>query len=574
MGFIQDKESRQKLPNTTIKLGKRGILSDENGKFNLSYNETDWKQNIPIQVSHIGYQSQTIPLQSFKNGSILLIPNSQKLQEVIVRSSARELVKKAIEAIPQNYQSKNFILSGNFIQTVRRSKHDTVFRIDYRANTLMSYQKDKSKNTEVELVNYKKTNSKSIDSANYIHWKKDGKIIQHLDFVHKHHDFLDPNKLHKYNYFLKDIKEINGRSTYHIKFELKSKPQQYRGNVFLDEESLAIITFDFVNSDPKQSEDVENIKEEKSLLHGATVYKKTGNYWFIDSLIYAKSSTILGKIGYISIQFKSDSINQIQPTMHTNFYTNLTADMMMENMEEHLGLPKISNENHSISATKSSKKKFIPKIGYSFGIETQLNLPSEYKNFTNWNTFYEINTPTFEDHNNPLFQSGINLKFNSFQIAFDSFFNQPFSTSITTGNNYEISRRFYARTKNRPLYLRTAIGYTTMKIYHSMNNFIPSTILQQKEEISNELYSARHQINLSSTYFGLQFGIHITRKKSIELGIKYHIPIQWSEELFIRKSSNRFFQNMFNLNSLTISLPFQTFSTIQNNLNFNLTYQL
>lgn len=573
-GHISDNETNKPIPNASIRLGKRGVLSDENGSFQLKVLETDLAQNLSLRISHVGHHEKHFNLKSFPDKStIFLQPQTKELQEVIVTSSARDLVKKSIEAIPQNYLTKEFILSGNFLQTVRRSKNDTVFKIDYRANTLMVYDKNTTKNTEVELVSYKKTNSKTIDSAKYLHWRKDGKIIQYFDFVFNHDDFLDLQKIDKYHYSLQDIREINGRSTYQIKFDLKSKPKQYVGNIYIDEESLAFIAFDFIDSDSKESEDEEIFKEEKSLLYGKTVYKKVGNFWFVDSLEFSKSTKLLGQRGYISIHYKTDSIIQSNPKLRTNFYTRLTSDIVMETLEENTGLPlQIAHKQGNSQIPPSNKKQKL-NYSYSIGLQSQFNVPQGYKSYNLWQQELGIETPELITSTLPMFQTGIKLHIHSFQLGILSLFEIPIFNSFSGGYNYEIARPFFFNKKNRPIYIKPGIGLHTLTRNHLLKSFTPTSTFQQKEKLDNEPYKAIFQIYTSNFHIDLNIGIHLTRKKTIEFGVKYNIPTEWSEELYVQKENNHFFQNLLKINTKTITMPFQTVESIQHNLSFNLTFQ-
>ncbi len=574
-GTIYDDETKLPIPNASIHLGKRGVITQGNGTFKLKLKETDWEQNLFLKISHVGYHAFQIRTKQFNNGTkIFLIPQSKELQEVIVSSSARELVKKALDVIPQNYQTNDFVISGNFLQTVRRSKNDTVFQINYRANTQMSYQKNESKETEVELLFYKKTKSKTSDSAKYIHWRKDGKIIQAFDFVLNHDDFLNTQKLYKYQYTLQDVQQINGRPTYQIKFELKSKPQQYQGTIFIDEESLAIIAFDFIDLDAKESNDPEILKEEKSLLHGRTTYKKLGEHWFVDSLEYSKSTTLLKQLGYISIHYKTDSLYLYHPKLNTNFYSRLTSDIMMETLEENFGLPETLKNTKEKNSLSENKKKFNIKFSYVFGLQTPFNFVSNYQNTSKWNSLIGIDAPELQDNKIPMIQTGLRLQFYSFQLGYISSFNLPLSTSFSSSTTFEISRPIYMKNMNRPMFIRPSFGFQTMVHTHQLHDFIPSLFIQQKDELANEFYHPKHQIKSKGFQIGIHVGVHLTRRKSLEVGIYYHIPTQWSEELNVRKSSNSFFQNLFKENVKNISIPFQTFQKIENNFSFNLTYQL
>jgi hypothetical protein len=576
VGTVQDQETHQALPYTSISLGKRGVLTDSKGAFILSFKESDWEHNLPLTVRHVGYHTYQLPIKSFKNRStITLQPQSKELQEVIVSSSARELIKKALDAIPNNYQSKDFVIAGNFIQTVRRSKFDTVFQINYRAKTKMTYDKNLSKKTEVELVSYKKTDSRNIDSSRYLHWKKDGKIIEFFDFVMNHDDFLDPQKLQKYTYQLQDIREINGYSTYHIKFELKRKPKQYAGNIFIDEESLAIIAFDFIDADSKETNDEEILKEENSLLYGKTTYKKIGDFWYIDSLQYAKSSKLMGQLGYISVQYKTDDVQVNQSKLFATYQTRITSDVSMERLADQITLFPNPNLPTSGKDVSNLKKSIFNKlhIHYLLGASTTI-YPITFLDDAPWDKIEGLKPPTIKSLTLSFIQSGFALQIKSLRFSILSNFNFFEHVTIASGHHYDLAYEFNINQSQRPIVLNVHLGKNSFRIRQLLNSFTPSNNLQRAEDLSNEPYKARHQISVEGYYTGVSMGIHLTRTKIIGLGLTYNIPYTWSEELNLKKESNNFIQNLLGIHSKTMLLPFNTIQQIPNQFSLNLTYQL
>ncbi len=107
-GSVVDEHNRP-LPNVNLffKQAKRGTVTNSDGQFRLRLPET----GDTLTASCIGYETQDIPIaQDRFTLSIRLVPADVPLNEVIVTNlSARELLQKAIEKIPQNYPQTEFL---------------------------------------------------------------------------------------------------------------------------------------------------------------------------------------------------------------------------------------------------------------------------------------------------------------------------------------------------------------------------------------------------------------------------------------------------------------------------------
>ncbi|WP_051189531.1 alpha/beta fold hydrolase [Daejeonella oryzae] len=88
-GEVLDSKTRQPIPYPTIGVkGKSiGTVADEKGLFNFKINETTIVSDESIIVSSIGYKSEVISLEKFKEGKIVidLTPTIKELETVIIQ---------------------------------------------------------------------------------------------------------------------------------------------------------------------------------------------------------------------------------------------------------------------------------------------------------------------------------------------------------------------------------------------------------------------------------------------------------------------------------------------------------
>ena len=105
-GKIVDADSQQPLGFSNIlqKNTSRGTVSNEEGLFQLFIPNP--KPTDSIQVSFIGYETLLLSLSECQKEKLVipLKPSSATLSEVVVTSfSTLDLIKKAINKIPENY---------------------------------------------------------------------------------------------------------------------------------------------------------------------------------------------------------------------------------------------------------------------------------------------------------------------------------------------------------------------------------------------------------------------------------------------------------------------------------------
>ena len=118
-GRVIDAETKEPLPLSSIYIkGKQiGTTSNKDGSFifHIPSNLTDF----PVVISMIGYKSEERHPERFKKDAIIpLAPGTLQLSEVVITSgkplTARQIVKKAYEAIVQNFPTEPYLMEGFF----------------------------------------------------------------------------------------------------------------------------------------------------------------------------------------------------------------------------------------------------------------------------------------------------------------------------------------------------------------------------------------------------------------------------------------------------------------------------
>jgi hypothetical protein len=113
-GKLVEQNTLAVVPYANLSLGGSGTASLDDGSFLLKVDDADRNSNLII--SCIGYYSQKLSVDSLlgleHNALVILMDqNVLPLEEVNVqtqKSTARDIVKEAIDAIPQNYSQQPF----------------------------------------------------------------------------------------------------------------------------------------------------------------------------------------------------------------------------------------------------------------------------------------------------------------------------------------------------------------------------------------------------------------------------------------------------------------------------------
>ncbi len=143
LGQIIDDKSTQPLPyaNVKIKSKLRGTVSNLDGQFTLNISEEDVRDTLVI--SYIGYSTISIAIQDAlitkSNFTVRLKESLITLKEVTVKppqylDNPSKIVSEAINRIPKNCYSNQFIIRGFFRQVHRED--DTYKRLIEAAITI------------------------------------------------------------------------------------------------------------------------------------------------------------------------------------------------------------------------------------------------------------------------------------------------------------------------------------------------------------------------------------------------------------------------------------------------------
>lgn len=104
---VLDSTSLKPVPYATVIINKKGIITNEEGRFSFPLDGTMTELDT-LYISCMGYESLSRPLKEFTETSIYLSPKAIELREVIVSNknyTADEIMDLVIENLKTNYRN-------------------------------------------------------------------------------------------------------------------------------------------------------------------------------------------------------------------------------------------------------------------------------------------------------------------------------------------------------------------------------------------------------------------------------------------------------------------------------------
>lgn len=292
-GKIADSETNEpvQFANIFIKDRNVGTISNVEGSFVLNlkkYHESD-----TVCVSFIGYQIEQIPLIMFDSTTltIKLVPEKHEIKEVWVKPvKPLELVEKAIESIPKNYENSPSLLTAFFRESTRLN--DKYIALSEAVVKIYKESYLSQRNDQIKIEKGRKgSNVRSQECINYM---VQGGLFNNfkLDIVKYGISFLEKENFGLYDYRLDEISKYRGTPVYVIRFDQKDGVQfpMYKGSIYIDKESHALVKADFSIS-PKGigfAHDLYVVKSPVNLkikpLHAkySVNYRKINEKWNLD----------------------------------------------------------------------------------------------------------------------------------------------------------------------------------------------------------------------------------------------------------------------------------------------------
>lgn len=293
-GRVQDASTRKALGYASIQLLNSNIsnVTNSEGLFVLKV-PTGVKADS-IMVSYLGYRSQKIALERFKNGELIirLEQSGISLNPITVRpQDAASIVKMAVMGINRNYSDKPVQMTAFYREMIKKGSSYVSINeavLDINKASYSGYRAD-------HIGIYKARGNYDANRIDTLLIKFQGGPNSALDLDIVKDPFLgvDPMRLeHVYTFKFGQPVTIDDRFFYVIEFDEREKQQEiyFRGKLYVDSESLAIGRAEFsMNVEGRENANSYFVRKKPASLKMDVVsasymvnYKLRDGLWFFD----------------------------------------------------------------------------------------------------------------------------------------------------------------------------------------------------------------------------------------------------------------------------------------------------
>lgn len=248
-GVVLDSRTGKPLDFATIALygSNLGSITNQAGMFSFKI-PADLEDPMLV-ISYMGYKQKFAPITYpvDKEMVIELEKESIPLQEVIIRFADPELLlKESLRRIPQNYLDDHSTMTAFYRESVKRNDHCMIYSeavLDVAKGPYTNF----GASDQVRIRKGRKITDITHEDTVAIKLRSGIFTSLSLDVVKQKPDFLEDDFLSRYNLEFNDIMTYGESLVYVISFKQKSHIPDllFQGQLYLDQETLAIIAADF-----------------------------------------------------------------------------------------------------------------------------------------------------------------------------------------------------------------------------------------------------------------------------------------------------------------------------------------
>ena len=390
-GKIVDSNNRPiSFAHIIIENTNKGTIANGDGEFKLFVSQE--YLNKRLIISSIGYKTKKVALSN-NYQTIVLIEDITQLKEVVILSEdyAKDLVKKAINAIPNNYPTISERHTGFFRETTTRNNEEKPIYIAEAVIEAIKKDYTKRKRSgDVKLLEFRKYESTMVDSLP-TKFYAGSHHIHRFDMVARREAFLSNPDAYKYK--IVDTLRQDEKDIYKVFVRKKDNS----AHIYIQEETFAIVKAEiklnsnfgvlgareFFNFTVKYKQGNDKLwRFNNSNYH--TAFKRHGKILNLKSeYVTTNIQTNKDKIPYVErLQFSDiilDETKEYNPNFWNN-YTIISPNKISESLFESIDYNARNNEDKQLDNMTSIRKRLSFEVGFTW---TSFNVASNTINYTN-----------------------------------------------------------------------------------------------------------------------------------------------------------------------------------------------
>ena len=245
---VKDAQTKEPIPYASVSIEESGIgtIANQSGEFMLKIPGSDTILNI--QISHVGYNQQTIPVRLFLNSSVNIYLKTKvvPLQEVIVGLvNPQKIIREMLNNIPINYQNDPVYFTGFYREGIE--KKNTIISLTEAVFQIYKTGFESPAEEQVKLLKMRKINNDQEQDSIILKMKAGIDASLHLDIIKYIPNFLDLNDENPFNYFKIDMTVTDTGLAHVIAFEQKSEIKEplYKGELYIGADNSALLVAHF-----------------------------------------------------------------------------------------------------------------------------------------------------------------------------------------------------------------------------------------------------------------------------------------------------------------------------------------
>ncbi len=303
-GKVIDKKSNLELSGVMVKVGDDIAKTDERGNFILNV----WKATSVekgINFSLVGYFNAQFIYEPNHFYDIQLIENIMQLKEVLIVNGG-EIVKKAIDRIPDNYPDKPAVLKG-ILRTQSWRNQSEYFKSDALIEAYVPSYSGNQK-TVVKVIRNKidtifdKSLQQLRQTSNY-------NVVDFQDIAHSNYILNKISKKKRFDYLVVGKQDYNGNKVFVINTTLKDTAKTFNrieATLYIDTATYAFVaanvnTYNLVR-DGLLTIDILNYRVE---------YEKFGDKWYLKETHFVAEAKLKKQTPQIKIDFVRHEIDSL-----------------------------------------------------------------------------------------------------------------------------------------------------------------------------------------------------------------------------------------------------------------------
>lgn len=532
----------------------RGTISNNSGVFKLALNNGD--NNRRLIISSIGFKTKKVKL-SDEVQTIILSKDITQLKEVVVVANdnsidfAKELIKKAINAIPKNYPTKSERHTGFFRETTtwEENEKEPIYIAEAVIEAIKEDYSKRKRAGDVKLIEFRKYKSSEIDSLNFRIYAG-SHHIHRFDIVSRREAFLSNPE--RYKYQIIDTLQQNGKEIYEV---LVEKENENTAHIYIQDETFAII-----KADIKLSSNLGKVGANREFFNFTVVYDQSEDkLWRFSNSYYTTAFIKQGRLLNLTSEYVTTNIETNQTKIPYKERLQFSEILLDETKEYNPNFW----DNYTIISPNEISESLFKSIDYSVNedIENQSDIPSFIKKMSfetglTWtaidiatnNISYTNSLINIQQSNGPINKGSISYFASVFYAIKPHFLigyvnESKISKTGITSNDIIIASNFDLNPNGRPINISPRLHFGYQRLDYFLKEFeLEDDIKIDGKRINSDMVDTF----LSQRGFRLKpnlvFSIEQSKRLSFFASFAYNLQFNSQNGLvFSEKGSNSFF---------------------------------